>query len=141
MPSITRVSSEAARASVDAVVGLLNVGGAGRIDIMDGSQPADVSIAITTQVVLATLTLDPVAFQAASDLGGFARASANAITGDTSADTSGTATWFRAYNGAGTAVIDGNVGLVDEAMILDRVAIVLNEIVTVVAWNFEQSET
>ena len=141
MPAITRISAAAAIASVDAVTALLNVGGAGRIDIMDGTQPADPDAAITTQNVLASLTLSVDAFQDATDLGGFARAVANTITEDASADQAGTASWFRAYNGAGTAVIDGNIGTVDEALVLNNVNIALNDTVTISPWNFDQSQT
>ena len=140
MPAITRVSNAAAIASVDAVVALLNVGGAGYIEVRTGTQPADVSIA-ATGTLLATLPLSATAFAGAIDGVGKAVASANAITQDTSADAAGTATWFRAYSGAGIAVIDGNAGLVDEALVLNNVNIALNDTLAVSAWNFEQSET
>jgi hypothetical protein len=140
MPAITRVSNAAAIASVDAVVALLNVGGAGYIEIRTGTQPADVSIA-ATGTLLGTLPLSATAFAGAIDGVGKAVASANAITQDTSADAAGTATWFRAYSGAGTATIDGNVGLVDEALVLNNVNVALNDTLAVTAWNFEQSET
>jgi len=141
MASITRISSAAAIAAVDAVTPLLNAGGAGRIDIMDGVQPAGVDTAITTQVVLASLPLSVTAFQGAVDQGGFARAVANAITQDSSANAAGIATWFRAFSGAGTAIIDGNVGTVDEALVLNNVNIALNDTVSISPWNFEQSES
>lgn len=141
MVAITKISSAAAIASVDAVVTLLNTGGAGRIDILDGTAPADVDTAITGQTLLASLPLSADAFQDATDQGGFARAVANVITQDASADAAGTATWFRAYDGASTAVIDGNVGTVDEALILNNANIALNDTVNISPWNFEQSET
>ena len=140
MTAITKISSAAAIESVNAVTALLNVGGAGRIDIMSGTQPAGPDTAITDQVVLASLTLNATAFGAATDQGGFARAVAAAITADNSADAAGTATWFRAYNGAGTAVIDGNVGETDESLIITNANIALNDTVSLAPWYFEQSE-
>ena len=51
MAAITRISNAAAIAAIDAITALLDVGGAGRIDIMDRTQPSDVSVAIGVQVV------------------------------------------------------------------------------------------
>lgn len=141
MAAITRISNAAAIAAVDAVAALLNTGGAGRIDIMDGTQPADVDTAITTQTVLGVLPLSNPAFAGATDQIGNARAVANTITQDTSADAAGTATWFRAYNGAGTAVIDGNAGLVDEALVLNNVNVAVNDTISIAPWHLVQSET
>lgn len=140
MVSITRVSNAAAIDSVNAVTALLNVGGAGYLEIRTGTQPVDVSQP-ATGTLLATLTLSNPAFAPAFDIGGKARAIANAIAADTDADAVGTATWFRAYSGAGTAVIDGNVGLTDEALILNVVDLAVNDNVSVSVWYFEQSET
>lgn len=129
-------------ASVNAVTALLNVGGAGYIEIRTGAQPADVSVA-ATGIVLATLPLSATAFGAATDGTGKATAAANPITEDSSADTTGTATWFRAYSGAGVAVIDGNAGLAADtpALVLNNVDLTLNDTVNISPWNFEQSET
>jgi len=140
MASITRISAAAAIASVDAVTALLNTGGAGKIEIRTGTQPADPD-AVATGTLLAELTLNAIAFQNATDLGGYARAVANAITQDSSANAAGTATWFRAYNGVGTAVIDGNVGTVDEALVLNNDAIALNDTVNINPWNFDQYQS
>jgi len=141
--AITRISSAAAIVSVDAVTALLNVGGAGTIRIYNGSQPAGPDIAITGQTLLAELALNADAFQDASDQGGFARAVANAITQDSSADAAGTATWFRASDGNGLAVIDGDVTTNGSggALQLNNTAIALNDTVNISPWNFEQYES
>ena len=141
MPAITRISNAAAIAAVDAVVDLLDAGaGAGRVDILDGTQPATVNTAITTQTVLGSLTLSDPAFGAASDQGTFARAVANAIGQDISAQAAGTATWFRAYDSDSNAVIDGNVGVTDEALVLNNADIALNDTIDITSWNVELSE-
>ena len=141
MAKITRIASAAAIASVDAVVALLSSGSAGRVDIMSGTQPADVDTAITAQVVLASLTLSVTAFAAAVDNTGNAQATANNINQDTAANAAGTATWFRAYDGNSVAIIDGNVGVVDEALVMTNVNIALNDTVNIATWVYQQSET
>ena len=140
--AITRITNAAAIIAVDTLAALFDVGGAGRIDIMSGTQPADVDTDITTQTVLATLPLSATAFAGATDQTGYARAAANAITSDTSAAGGDTATWFRAYSGAGTRILDGDVGLtVGSALVLDAVEITVNDTVTVNSWFLIQSET
>lgn len=141
MAIITKISNAAAIAAVDAITGLLNIGGAGRIDIFDGTMPADVDTAITTQNKLASLLLSNPAFQAADDQVGYARAVSWSINNDSSANATGTATWFRAYNGAGDAVIDGNVGTTDSSLVLSKVDIVINEIVSISPWHLQLYET
>ena len=101
----TRISVAAQNASVNALTALLNVASAaGHVKIYTGTQPASVATA-ATGTLLSTLTLSVTAFGSASN----GTATANAITSDTNAAASGTAGWFRAFDSAGTAVIDGSV--------------------------------
>ena len=74
--------------------------------IYDGTRPADADTAVGAQVLLAELTCgSPFAGAAASGV-----LTANAITQDSSANASGTATWFRLVDSAGTTtVLDGSV--------------------------------
>lgn len=101
----TRITNAAARAAVAAIAALLN---GGTVRIYTGTQPAEADAA-PTGTLLATCTLGNPAFGAATDANPGGRVTANAITGDTSIDTGGTAGWFRAFNSGGTAVIDGNI--------------------------------
>ena len=79
-------------------------GGAGKLRIYSGSRPATGGAATT---LLAELTLNATFAPAAS--GG--TLTLNAITSDSSADSTGTATWFRIVKSDGTThVMDGNVG-------------------------------
>ena len=104
----TRISTAAAKAACDAVVDLLDAGaGAGYIEIRTGSQPATVATA-ASGTLLGTLTMSDPAFGNATTASPSV-ATANAITSDTTADASGTAGWFRAYDSAGTAIIDGSI--------------------------------
>lgn len=77
--------------------------GAGKLRIYDGTRPATGGTATT---LLAELTFSDPSFPAAS--GGSITASS--ITGDTSADATGTATWFRIVDSNNVFVMDGNVG-------------------------------
>jgi len=78
------------------------VGGSGFLRIYSGTRPATGGAATT---LLAELTLNATfAPSAASNL-----LTLNAITADTSANATGTASWFRIVTSAGTFVIDGDV--------------------------------
>lgn len=127
----TIISVGARNAMCDALVDLLDVGGAGSLKIYTGTQPAGPGTAVGAQVLLGTLTLSNPAFGTASS----GVATASAITSDTTADASGTATWFRAANGSGTAVIDGSVGTSAADLILDSVSIVANGTIAVTSWT------
>jgi hypothetical protein len=93
----------AANAACDAWAALLN---GGSIEIRSGTKPADPTVAPPDGALLATLTLGNPAFGAAAN----GVATANAITGDSSADATGTASWFRAKKSDATALLDGTVG-------------------------------
>lgn len=137
----TKISNSGAVAMLDALTALLNVGGAGTIEIYDGTQPADVSVAVGAQNLLATLTLSATAFAGAVDNTGSARATAAAITGEATA-VAGTATWFRAKSGGGTAVIDGDVGLSASGADLELTNNVFqtNDTVDVISWQITMPE-
>lgn len=82
--------------------------GAGKLRIYDGTQPADADTAVGTQTLLAELTFtDP---SAGAPSGGVWTASA--ITSDSSANATGTATWFRVVTSANAAVFDGDISTV-----------------------------
>ena len=127
----TRISVAARNGAADGVVDLLDANASpGYIEIRDGTQPANPGTA-ATGTLLATLTLSDPAFGAAT--GG--TATANAIADDTNAAESSTATWFRAYDGAGVAVIDGSAGESGTDLILDDAAIVAGGTVSISQWT------
>jgi len=76
----------------------------GHIRIYDGTRPAKGGTATT---LLGELTFSATSAPSAS--GGVLTASA--ITGDASADATGTATWFREVDSDGLFVLDGDCGL------------------------------
>jgi len=91
-------------ARLDAIDDAANAGaGAALLRIYDGTRPATGGTATT---LLAELTFSDPAFGAA----GSGIITASAITQDSSANATGTATWFRVVDSSATFVMDGNVG-------------------------------
>jgi hypothetical protein len=86
--------------------------------------------------LLATLPLSATAFGNATTASPSV-ATAASITSDTNADATGTAGYFRAYSGGGTAVIDGSVTATGGGgdMTLDSVSIVAGGTVAVTSWT------
>lgn len=103
------------------------VGGSGLLRIYDGTRPAGPGTAVTSQVLLAELTCNATFAAAAS--GGVL--TLNAITQDSSANATGTATWFRIVTSGGTAVLDGDVGTSGSDLNLTTVSIVATQPVSI----------
>lgn len=79
----------------------------GFLRIYDGTQAATADTAVGAQVLLAELTFSATAAPATSN----GLITFNAITADSSANATGTPTWFRAVQSNGTTVVmDGTVG-------------------------------
>jgi hypothetical protein len=92
---------------------------------------------VTTQTLLAELRWNATAFGAASS----GVATANAITADTSADNTGTATWFRALKSDGTTVVfDGSVGTSGADLNLNSTAISAGATVSVTAFTYTENK-
>ncbi len=129
----TRLPTSVRNASCDVVVGLIDVGGAGTVEIRTGSQPASANDA-ATGTLLGTLTFSDPAFQNASA----GQATANAITPDSSADNTGDAGWFRVFSGGGATVFDGNVTVNGGGgdMELNNISIVAGGTITITAFTF-----
>lgn len=100
-------------------------GGSGKLRIYNGSRPATGG---TVTTLLAELTLNATFAPAAS--GGVL--TLNSITQDSSADATGTATWFRIVKSDGTTfVMDGSVGTSGADLNLNTTSIVATGVVTV----------
>lgn len=106
------ISNAAAIAACDAVVDLVDVGAGsnGTLRIYDGTEPTNVDTALSGNTVLAELAMSATAFGAAADGAPGGIATANSISDDTSANATGTATFFRIFDKDDTAVIQGAVG-------------------------------
>jgi len=130
-----KLSNAAASAAADAVLALLN---SGYLRIYDGSQPATADTAIGAQNLLAELRFNATAFAGAAN----GVAAANSITPDSTADATGTASWFRAFKSDGTTVIfDGTVGTSGANLNLNSVAISAGAAVSVSSFSYTQSKT
>ena len=133
-----RLANVAANAAADAVCVLANSGKLRIYDSTGTGQPANADTAVTTQVLLAELTLNATAFGAAA----LGVATANAITSDASADATGTATWFRVLKSDGTTVLfDGSVGAAGCNLNLNTTSIVIAAAVSVSALTYTQQKT
>lgn len=138
----TTIGNAAALAACDGIVDLIDAGsGAGKLRIYSGTQPTNPDVAITDQTLLAELTFGDPAFGAAADGTPGGVATANSITADSSANASGTATWFRAVDSDDNAIFDGTVGTSGANLNLDSVSITAGQSVSVSSLTFTMPET
>lgn len=101
--------------------------------IYDGTRPATGGTATT---LLAELTCNATAFAAAASGGVL---TSNAITDDTSANATGTATWFRIVQSNGTThVLDGNVGTSGSDLNLNTTSITSGDNVAVSSFTITE---
>lgn len=130
MASIT--NAQRSRAA-DAVTARANNG---RLRIYGGTPPADANAALSGNTLLADLTLGATAFGAAAN----GVATANAITSDSSADATGTATFFRVLESDLTAVVfQGTVGVSGAELNLSSVSVIAGGPVSVTALTYTQA--
>lgn len=120
----TQMADVAVNAEADALTPLF---ASGYLRIYSGTQPATADTALSGNTLLAELRFNATAFGAASS----GLLTANAITSDTSADNSGTATFFRALKSDGTTVLmDGNVGTSGTNMVVATTTITAGQTVS-----------
>jgi hypothetical protein len=142
----TRISNECAILACDAVVDNLDEGTAGAtIQGRTGAQPADPDT-IVSGTNLFTMTASTIAFGAAVDNTGSARATAAAVTDDSSADATGTLGYVRASssNAADTPLddhIDGEAGTSGADWNFNTLSIVSGSTVSTTAWTVDMPET
>ena len=134
MADTTKISNAAATAEANAIADLLNNGYLRIYDSTGGTgQPATVDTAIGSQVLLAELRF---AATSESDITNGVITFA-AITKDSAANATGTATWFRAFQSDGTsAVWDGSVSTSGATLNLNTTSIVQNAEVSVTSASF-----
>jgi hypothetical protein len=101
---------------LDLITAQIDAGTAGLLEIYDGTRPATGG---TVTTLLAELVFSTTSFPAAAS----GTMSANAITGDASANATGTATWFRVTDSTGAFVMDGDVGTSGSDMNLNTTSI------------------
>lgn len=134
MADTTKVSNEAVNAEAAAFASLLDNGYLRIYDSTGGTgQPATVDTEIGSQVLLAELRFAATAESDITD----GVITFDALTGDTSANATGTATWFRAFKSNGTAPVwDGSVGTSGATLNLNSAAIQANAQVDVTSLTF-----
>lgn len=129
-----KLSNATASAKADAVARQLDNG---YLRIYDGTQPATADTAIGAQVLLAELRFNATSAPAASN----GVLTFSAFTADSSANATGTASWFRALqsNGA-SAVFDGTVGTGTNDAVINSTAISSGAAVSVSSFTYTESK-
>jgi hypothetical protein len=121
-----------ANAKLTGIAPLFN---SGRIRIYSGTAPTNVDTALSGNTLLAELTFGSTAFGAPSN----AAMTANSITGDTSADATGTATFFRWFDSTGaTAYVQGTVGTSGAELNLNSVSLIAGGTVNITSCVYTQ---
>lgn len=128
------VSNASVRAALDTLLGKLNNSPPGVIKIWTGTMPATCETA-DSGTLLVTLTLSSTSFANSVDnSAGGATATANAIT-SANAGNSGTAGYFRGYDGASNCVIQGTVGTSAADMIIGNTTISAGDPISCSSWT------
>jgi hypothetical protein len=105
--------------------------GAGKIKIYDGAQPAKGGTATT---LLAELTFQT----ACTDTNTGGVLTFDTINSDTSANATGTATWFRITDGDDAFVMDGTVGTSGADLNLNSTSIDAGQTVEITSWTITE---
>lgn len=109
-----------------------SLGASPLIRIYSGTAPANADAALSGNTQLAELVCAATPLASFSDTGTAARATFGTITSDTSADNTGTATFFRIYASDGTTVkAQGSVGTATADLILNTVSITAGSTVSI----------
>ena len=124
MASNIHVAAAYNKGMLDGTVNIKTDANSGVLNIYSGTQPADGDAAITG-TLLASLTMNATAFTGPSGTASTDQVlTAGAITSDSSADNTGTATHFRLFKTGGTVkILDGSVGTSAADLILNSVSI------------------
>jgi hypothetical protein len=119
----------------------LDAGTAAVINIYSGTAPSNADASLSGNTLLAQLTCSGTAFSGYSDTGTAARATFAAITADSSADATGTATFFRLLTqNAGTVIAQGTVGTATSDLILNTTSITSGSTVSITAATIDLPE-
>lgn len=119
---------------LDEITTAQDVGADSLLRIYDGTRPTDADTAVGGQTLLAELTFSTTSAPAAS--GGVLTYSS--ITDDSSANATGTASWFRVTTSAGAAVYDGDVGTSGSDLNLNSTSIVILGTVSVTSFTITE---
>lgn len=133
MANAFSITPAVAKAMMDTFDAQVDAGTAAVINIYDGTPPANAAAALSSNNLLAQLTCSTTAFGAATTADPSV-VTANAITSDSSADSTGTASFFRILTqNAGTVCAQGTVGTSGSDMNLNTTAITSGSTVAITA--------
>jgi hypothetical protein len=139
MPLTPSIVTAAQNAAANAVTLLADAGSqAARLRIYSGTMPTNANTALSGNTLLADLQMSDPAFGAASA----GVSTAAAITSDSSADATGTASFFRVGSWDGTTftpVFQGSVGTSGCDLNLSSVSITLGGTVSISSLTYTQS--
>lgn len=127
-----KVSATSRNLGLDAAFDILN---SGKLRIYDGTQPTDADTALSGNTLLADLALGATAFAAASA----GSKVANAITSDSSADATGTASFHSLLTSANARRLDGTVGTATHDLVVNTVSIVAAANVSCSSYTISQA--
>ena len=135
-----RLANSSAIVAADALVDLLDTGGAGSLEIRTGSQPTNGDDA-DSGTVLGTFTLSATAFGGAADADPHADAVANTIA-DVTAAATGTAGYYAAKDGAGTTRWTGTITATGGGgdLTLASTSITSGQTLSITSWTFRHLE-
>jgi hypothetical protein len=127
------ITPAVAKAMMDTFDAQVDAGTAAIIRIYDGTPPANAAASLSSNNTLATLTCSATAFGAATTADPSV-VTAAAISSDTSADSTGTASFFRILTqDAGTVVAQGTAGVGTFDLALNTVAFTSGSTVSITA--------
>ena len=133
-----RVITATRNAALDLIRTAIDAGpAAGTIKFYTGTQPVDANTALSGNTLLGTLTCTDPSAPAAS--GGVLTLSA--ITQDTAADASGTATFVRVQDSTGAVVFDADVGTASATVIMPSTTITAGEPIQITSFTVTWSGT
>jgi hypothetical protein len=133
------VTNAVAVSMMNAYLAAQDAGTAAVIRILTGTAPADADAA-ETGTLLGTLTCTAVSGTVAAN-GNNARLTFAAISPDTSADATGTATYFRILTQTGgTVIAQGDVGTAGASLILNTVAITAGSQISITSATIDLPE-
>lgn len=139
------IANASAIAALDALVDLIDAGaGAGSVVIYSGTPPADADTALSGNTVLAQITLSDPAFGNATDAAPGATATANGLPlEDSSANATGTATFFRILDSDSNVIAQGDVTATGGGgdMEINSTSIVASAAVRITAFTITQPES
>ena len=126
------LTQAAGAAALNAIVDLLDAGGAGTIKFYGTAKPATANTATSGQTLGATCTFEATAFGAATTADPSV-ATADTITDDSAADADVTVIWARMAGGGGTTVLDCTVGTASTDIVFNTNVFVTGATVSVSA--------